>query len=164
MKNKNIAVLLLALPFAFFSCNFENPADVMAHPSVRLDINQNVKIDEPPYDVVRGLGIYDESNVTGGPLNNALATKGAEIYENTCAACHMLTDEQVVGPGMKGITKKRTLYWLMNYLANPDPMIDKDPDLQQQFKTLGMRMADPDLNEDELKAVVEFLRKNDGAK
>ena len=52
----------------------------------------------------------------------------------------------------------------MNYLADPDGMIDKDPELQAQFKQLGMRMANPNLNEDELKAVVEYLRKNDGGK
>lgn len=164
MKNKKIAVLLLSLPFMLASCDFGNPADASAHPSVRLNLTQDVELDEPPYDVVRGIGKYDASNVTAGALNAALATKGQELFENTCAACHTLTNEQVVGPGLKDMTKKRTLYWLMNYLANPDPMIDKDPELQEQFKATGMRMANPDLNEEELKAVVEYLRKNDGVK
>ncbi len=164
MKNKKFAVLLLSLPLLFASCDFGNPADATAHPSVRLNLSQDVALDEPPYDIERGIGKYDASNVTGGALNAGLATKGEEIFTNTCAACHTLTADQVVGPGLKDMTKKRTLYWLMNYLANPDPMIDKDPELQEQFKKLGMRMANPNLNEEEIKAVVEYLRKNDGVK
>lgn len=163
MKNKNIAIIALALPLVFSACNFKNPADIAAHPSVRLNITQDVEVEEPPYDIERGIGKYDATN-TGDAFNGTLATKGQEVFEGTCTACHTLTNEQVVGPGLKDITKRRTLYWLMNYLADPDGMIDKDPELQAQFKKLGMRMANPNLNEDELKAVVEYLRKNDGGK
>lgn len=164
MKSNKIIAFLFALPLVFTACNFENPADVMANPEVRLGINQNVKLDEPPYDVDKGIGQYDASNTPGGALNATLLPKGQEIFEGTCAACHTLTHDQVVGPGLKDITKNRKLYWLMNYLTNPDPMIDKDPGLQATFKKLGMRMANPNLKEDEIKAVVEYLRKNDGAK
>lgn len=164
IKSNKIIALFFVLPLVFTACNFENPADLSANPAVKLDINQNVKLDEPPYDEDKGIGQYDATNTPGGALNAALATTGQTIFEGTCAACHTLTADQVVGPGLKDITKRRKIYWLMNYLANPDPMIDKDPELKAQFKKLGMRMANPNLKEDEIKAVVEYLRKNDGAK
>jgi mono/diheme cytochrome c family protein len=164
IKSNKITALMFALPIVFTACNFQNPADLTANPEVRLGITQNVKLDEPPYDEEKGIGQYDASNTTAGALNAAMVTKGQEVFEGTCAACHTLTHDQVVGPGLKDITKKRKIYWLMNYLANPDPMIDKDPELQATFKKLGMRMANPNLKEDEIKAVVEYLRKNDGAK
>jgi mono/diheme cytochrome c family protein len=34
------------------------------------------------------------------------AAKGKEIFEENCAICHEVTDQDKVGPGLKGISKK----------------------------------------------------------
>ena len=44
-----------------------------------------------------------------------------------CSSCHKLTDEKLVGPGWKGVTERQKPEWIMNFITNPDPMIDKDP-------------------------------------
>ncbi|MFT3904587.1 MAG: c-type cytochrome [Niabella sp.] len=120
--------------------------------------------DAGSYDPKRGEGKYDEANVTIGPLDAAMASKGKAIAETKCFSCHKLTDEKLVGPGWKGVTTKHTPHWIMNFITNPDPMIDKDPEVQAQLELCLVRMPNQNLEEQEARNVVEFMRQNDGVK
>jgi hypothetical protein len=51
-----------------------------------------------------------------------------------------MTDEKLVGPGWKDVTKRRTGEWIMNFITNPDPMIDKDPEAQAMLELCLVRM------------------------
>ena len=73
-----------------------------------------------------------------------------------------MTDERLVGPGWKGVTERRTLPWLMNFITNPDPMIDKDPELQAQLEICLVRMPNQNLADQEAREIVEYMRKIDG--
>jgi len=116
------------------------------------------------YDPKRGEGKYDETNVKIGELNVALASKGEGIANTKCTSCHKLTDEKLVGPGWKGVTERRKPHWIMNFITNPDPMIDKDPEVKAQLELCMVRMPNQNLNEDEARQILEFMRKNDGVK
>jgi len=52
----------------------------------------------------------------------------------------------------------------MNFITNPDPMIDKDPEVQAQLELCLVRMPNQNLAENEAREIVEFMRQNDGAK
>lgn len=116
------------------------------------------------YDPKRGEGKFTAENVTIGALDAAMVTKGEGITGTKCASCHKLTDEKLVGPGWKGVTERRTPHWIMNFITNPDPMIDKDPAVQAQLELCLVRMPNQSLNDDDARNIVEFMRKNDGAK
>lgn len=116
------------------------------------------------YDPKRGEGKFDESNVTVGALDAAMATKGKAISETKCFSCHKTTDEKLVGPGWKGVTERRTPHWIMNFITNPDPMIDKDPEVQAQLELCLVRMPNQNLDEDDARNVLEYMRQVDGAK
>ncbi len=116
------------------------------------------------YDPKRGEGKYDAANLTIGALDVALATKGEAIANTKCLSCHKLTDEKLVGPGWKGVSERRTPHWIMNFITNPDPMLDKDPELQAQLELCLVRMPNQNLTDDDARNVFEFMRKNDGAK
>jgi mono/diheme cytochrome c family protein len=133
--------------------------------------NPDASSGEPPksmikeaatYDPKRGEGKFSADNVTLGALDAAMATKGEAISSTKCLSCHKLTDERLVGPGWKGVTQRRTPYWLMNFITNPDPMITKDPELQTQLELCLVRMPNQNLTDDDARQVVEFMRKNDG--
>lgn len=47
-------------------------------------------------------------------LDNDMATKGEAIFESKCTPCHKLTEEKLIGPGLKNITNLRTPEWIMN--------------------------------------------------
>ena len=52
----------------------------------------------------------------------------------------------------------------MNFITNPDPMIDKDPEVQAQLEICLVRMPNQGLSDDDARHILEFMRKNDGVK
>ena len=116
------------------------------------------------YDPKRGLGKYDESNVDVSKFDATMAAEGKKIAEVKCTSCHKPTEEKLVGPGWKGVTTRQTPHWIMNFITNPDPMINVDPELQKQLEICLVRMPNQGLNETEARQVVEYMREIDGAK
>ena len=88
--------------------------------------------------------------------------KGQQITEVKCTSCHKLSDERLVGPGWKGVTDRRTPEWIMNFVTNVDEMLEKDPNAQAMLEVCMVRMPNQNLSDDEARAVLEFMRHNDG--
>jgi len=109
-------------------------------------------------------GVGRFHNVTVGALDAAMATKGEAIFKTKCAACHKTTDEKIVGPGLKGVTEKRKPAWILNMITNPQEMTQKDPTAKKLLEEHLTQMTFQDVNDDDARSIVEFLRKNDGAK
>ena len=115
-----------------------------------------------PYDPNRGEGKFTAENVVlGDKLDNAMVTAGDAVQGVKCAACHKLTDEKLVGPGWKDVTSRRKPEWIMNFISNPDPMIEKDPAVQAQLELCLVRMPNQGLNDDEARNILEYMLKND---
>lgn len=116
----------------------------------------------PSYDPHRGEGKFE--NYEAGPLNAKHAEEGKEIYLAKCQGCHKLTNERLVGPGWKGVTDKHSAAWILNFITNPDAMLDQDPELQKQIEICMVRMPNQNLNDEEAKEIYDFMRQNDGKK
>lgn len=159
VKNKTIIATIgvVTTMLLFNACN-SGGSD-----SQESGATQNTAQTDPPsYDPNRGEGKYDESNVPAEPLNVAMAEKGKVISGTKCLSCHKMTNERLVGPGWAGVTERRTLHWLMNFITDPDPMIDKDPELQAQLELCLVRMPNQNLTDEEAREIVEYMRQNDG--
>ena len=118
---------------------------------------------KPAYDPHRGEGKFDHVDVSP-TLNAAMADAGKKIYDIKCSACHKLTNEKLVGPGWSGVTKKLSPEWIMNFITNPDAMIDKDPEAQAQLEICLVRMPNQNLTDEDARNIYEFMRKNDDVK
>jgi len=119
--------------------------------------------DPASYDPKRGEGKFDTVEL-GATLDQAMAAKGEEVSGVKCASCHKTTDEKLVGPGWKGVTERRKPEWIMNFITNPDPMIDKDPEVQAQLEICLVRMPNQGVSDDEARGILEYMRQNDGVK
>ena len=75
-----------------------------------------------------------------------------------------MTSEKLVGPGWKGISERRRPEWIMNFITNPDPMIDKDPEVKAQLEICLVRMPNQGITDVEAREIVEYMRKIDGVK
>ena len=115
------------------------------------------------YDPNRGIGKFTTVDL-GDKLNESLAAEGEKIQSVKCAACHKLTDEKLVGPGWKGVMSRHKPEWIMNFITNPDPMIDKDPKLQALLEICLVRMPNQSLSDTDARNLLEYMRKNDGIK
>ena len=51
----------------------------------------------------------------------------------------------------------------MNFITNPNPMIDKDPEAQAMLELCLVRMPNQNLSDDDARSLLELLRKNDNA-
>lgn len=162
MKKQSLIMLLFAMPFVYAACSDGGNASTSETPTTEAAAPAEEA--EPEYNPHIGEGKYDSTNVNLGALDKALATKGKAIAETKCFSCHKTTDEKLVGPGWKDVTKRRSIPWLMNFISDPDPMIDKDPAVQEQLDQCLVRMPNQNLAENETKEIVEFMRQNDGAK
>lgn len=115
------------------------------------------------YDSSRGEGKFDKVDLAV-KLNQAMAIEGERIAEVKCTSCHKPTEERLVGPGWKGVTSRKNPVWIMNFITNPDPMIDKDPEVQAQLEICLVRMPNQGLNDSEARNILEYMRKIDGVK
>jgi len=98
------------------------------------------------------------------PLEQERIGRGKSIYDMKCAACHKLTDQRIVGPGWKDVTKRRKPEWIMNMITNVDVMLDQDPEAQKLLELCLTRMPNQNVSIGDARDVLEYMRQNDGEK
>lgn len=102
-------------------------------------------------------------------LSAAASAEGAkEDFENTCAACHTIGGGKLVGPDLKGLTKRRSKEWIIKFVSDPDKMVQSgDPvtlKLVKQFDGTVMPEI-PDITAERIEALIKFIdSKSGGAK
>ena len=162
MNKKFVYGLMFGAAFVFASCGGgEKPAEEAPAADATTE---EVKEDVSDYDPNRGEGKFDENNLQITGFDAAMAKKGEAAATTKCYSCHKMTDERLVGPGWKDLTKRRTPHWIMNFITNPDAMIDKDPALQEQLELCMVRMPNQNLADQEARDILEYMRQIDGAK
>ena len=157
---------LSVLTLALFSCGGDKKTDSI--PTATTTETTATTTEAPAaagtneYDPKRGLGPHE--NVDVSKFDPAMAAAGKKIADVKCTSCHKPTEEKLVGPGWKGVTQRQTPEWIMNFISNPDPMIDVDPELQKQLELCLVRMPNQGLNDTEAREILEYMREIDGAK
>jgi cytochrome c len=102
-------------------------------------------------------GIGPIGELTLGPLDETLVSKGAEVFELKCVACHKI-NERLVGPPLAGITKKRSPPFIMNMILNPEEMVKKHPEVKAMLAEFYVPMTFQNVTEDDARAILEYLR------
>lgn len=138
-----------------FSCISKTPTS-----KEPLNINELTKNQKE----VHGTQIKAEDVHLTHPLNAQWVEEGKSIYEVKCQACHKLTDEKLVGPGWRDVTRRRKPEWILNFVTNVDMMLETDPQAQKLLEECLVRMPNQNLTLDEARKVLEFQRSNDGEK
>lgn len=135
--------------------------------------NEGVKKDEKTVDVqdltknqpeVHGTELKEGDITLNTPLDQAMVSAGKSTYELKCQSCHRLTEEKLVGPGWKDVTKKRQPLWIMNMITNVDMMLETDAEAQKLLEQCMVRMPNQNISKEDARKVLEFMRSNDGEK
>ncbi len=122
----------------------ETPATKETKASERIDLTNK--------------GVGPITSLTLNDVDDAMAAKGKEVYDQLCLACHRI-GKKFIGPAPDGILERRTPEWVMNMILNPDQMVKEDPlakDLLMEFN--GSPMANQGLTEEQARAVLEYFR------
>lgn len=120
--------------------------------------------DTTAYDLHRGEGKWTAEKLhLDENIDEQMAAEGEKIAAEKCASCHKTTEDTEIGPGWKGVTTRRSPEWVMNFITNPEGMIDKDPQLKALWEQCYVRMPDLNLTDVQARQLLEYLRKNDRA-
>ena len=157
MKLKSIITVAIAGSVFYFLPACGGGVDKDAKP---LDVQELTK-NQPE---THGTEVKEGEITVTNPLNAEWVTGGKNIYELKCQSCHRLTEEKLVGPGWKNVTKRRKPEWIMNMAMNVDMMLETDPEAQKLLEQCMVRMPNQNLSKEDARKVVEFMRNNDGEK
>jgi mono/diheme cytochrome c family protein len=104
-------------------------------------------------------GVGPVTSVTlGAEIDQAMAAKGEEVFNQMCLACHRV-GKRFIGPAPNNILERRSPEWVMNMILNPEVMVKEDPlakDLLIEFN--GSPMANQGLTQEQARAVLEYFR------
>jgi cytochrome c len=102
-------------------------------------------------------GIGPVTQLTLGPIDDALARTGEESFKMKCMACHKM-EERYVGPALGDVLTRRTPEYVMNMLLNPAEMVQKHPEARAMLAQYMTPMPSQNLTQDEARALLEYLR------
>jgi mono/diheme cytochrome c family protein len=101
----------------------------------------------------------------GLPTDDATLAKGKELFSNNCTSCHQISDQVVVGPGLKDVDKRRPLPWIIAFVKNSEKVIasgDKYAnDLYNKFNKT--RMPPHDFSDADITSIVAYISKESSA-
>jgi len=92
-------------------------------------------------------------------LENAKSDLGEQLFKENCTQCHSVS-EVVVGPALGGITKERSVPWLIKWVHNSQKLIqsgDKDAKaVYEKFDHTDMP-AFPQFTPDDIKNILAYV-------
>ena len=76
----------------------------------------------PDYPGKYGNATQPVAYVPATPAEAAAIVEGDALFKNNCAQCHAVNDK-VVGPALAGISKRRSIGWLIPWVKNSSKVI-----------------------------------------
>ena len=89
------------------------------------------------------------------------ASVGEKLFMKKCKQCHKTTEQLLIGPGLKDVTKRRSIDWLNKWLKNPKMMLESDDPIAQELKKNFKRTMPniPEMADDKnRKNIIEYLK------
>ena len=104
-------------------------------------------------------GIGPIKEVKLGKIDQSMVDEGNSIFYSKCYLCHDV-DETKLAPPLRGVAKKLSPVFIMNYLLNTAEMQEKDPTIKSLLKEYSNvpKMPDQQLTKSQARSVLEFLR------
>lgn len=118
----------------------------------------NGKISNNEKKFYSGKGIGPVKVVELGEINAASAATGKELFKAKCVTCHYIDDRKLIGPGMQGITLRRTPEWIMNQILNPIEMAQSDSLAKELLAIYYSQMTPMGLSVTEARNILEYFR------
>lgn len=145
-------ITILTLGVLMSSCGGEKAKKGADSPGA-----EEVKTEVAKVDPMTDKGVGTITSITLGEIDPAMVAEGETIYKAKCTACHKIS-KRFVGPGLKGITERRTPEWIMNMILDPELMVKENEIARQLLIEYSAPMANQNLTEDEARKILEYFR------
>ena len=146
-----IIVLLFFIISFTFACGGDNSSE---RPSGQAD-SPEATLSE--FELEHGIGPVTERIELSVEFDPDLVEKGRNIYEMKCEMCHNM-EGRMVGPALGDIMERRSAEFVMNFILNPSGMVREHPVGQELLREYMTAMPFQNVQKDEARAIVEFLR------
>ncbi|WP_114783402.1 c-type cytochrome [Botryobacter ruber] len=105
------------------------------------------------------------SSKSGLPVDDpAIVSAGETLFKNNCASCHSAGSNKLVGPGLEGVTQRRSQPWLLKWIKNSQALIQAgDPEavaIYEEFKKQAMPSFA--FSDDEIVSILAFIESGQG--
>ena len=150
MRLEVISIIVITMLLS--SCGGDKAKKEVATPMKEKATKEVVKVDP-----LTDKGVGPITSVSLGEIDQAMVTEGEAIYKAKCTACHKIS-KRFVGPGLKGITERRTPEWIMNMILDPELMVKENEIARQLLIEYSAPMANQNLTEDEARKILEYFR------
>ena len=128
--------------------------EVKTEPIKEVATSEKIDLNAPTLD---NKGIGPIKSVTLAAIDDTMVAKGKELFKINCTACHKFK-KRYIGPGLNGITERRSPEWIMNMILNADEMLKKDPVAKALIAEYNAPMAQQQVSEEEARAILEYFR------
>jgi mono/diheme cytochrome c family protein len=94
----------------------------------------------------------------------AVVATGDALFKSNCAQCHAVND-QVVGPALAGITKRRPMNWILPWVKNSSKVVASGDEYAVALfnKFNKQQMPSFDLSDKEITSIVAYINSQQGA-
>jgi len=90
------------------------------------------------------------------------AFDAAKEFQMKCAICHKIGGGKLIGPDLKGVTKKRKKDWIVKFIMKPDEMVKTDPEAKKLFKEYNnVPMTNYNLTKEQSEALYDYIKSQD---
>ncbi|TPE42574.1 c-type cytochrome [Pontibacter mangrovi] len=98
---------------------------------------------------------------TGDP---AVISAGESLFKNNCAVCHSAGSDVIVGPGLQGVTERRSEAWLLKWVKNSQALIQSgDADAVAIYNEFNKQaMPSFAFSDDEIKSILAYISSGQG--
>ncbi|MDX2189294.1 MAG: cytochrome c3 family protein [Bacteroidota bacterium] len=94
------------------------------------------------------------------PSDEATINAGKALFENNCTQCHAVSDEVVVGPGLKNVHSRRKLAWIQKWVRNSTLLINSgDKEAIEVFNKFNkVQMQSFAFSDPEITSIVAYIK------
>lgn len=147
-----LKVLTLIIAVAFLSSCGGESKKAKEVSETQVEAKKVVEVDP-----MKDKGIGPITSIALSEVDEVMAAEGKEVFKTKCSACHKMS-KRFVGPGLAGVTERRTPEWIMNMILNPEEMVAKNPLAKKLLAEYLSPMANQNLTENEARLILEYFR------
>lgn len=88
------------------------------------------------------------------------AQDGKTLFKQNCGVCHTTTQQKMVGPGLEGITTKRSEEWLIKWIKDSQALVKSGDATAVEVYEAGGKMVMPpfaQLSDADVKSILSFV-------
>lgn len=111
------------------------------------------------------LGMSIAALTLGSGLALAANPNGEQLFKSQCASCHSIGGGKLVGPDLKGASKRQSHEWLVNFVLNPQKVINSGDAYAKKIlaESNGIVMPQlPGLDASSVNAILDYVDAQSG--